>query len=548
MPNPLKLLKTHEYAAYQLHFTMNRKDQDGKLLSAEKTMCYFIETVWQWLKNKVGDPDYSGGKLYPSRDWEYCRLQDYVSYHVHGGFSIDITSIPSEGKWALRLKEPDLGLGVEEHRTAVLGRSFVSHVVCQTKDDHSIICAVKTSILDPEDAPELPYAFRPAFIRTFIETQGCFLETVAGQEAIELSDMKELTECLGGNLPVAVFTHSRETMLTKDIISQLSKQLPKLQALIADDCQLIDQLNIKIVNLPYDPYNFASNAFAYAYTYIVPDQLFDQFNEWIKMRYQRNITPGDIVCLGSTRFDSSIRVWPFSETASKYQKDKAFDEVLRFAQTYSKHKPYNYGDLLFERELREEERLVKQQQIKELTQEETLQQLIEQEEKTEKLKEDIKGLKSERDSLKWQLNLLKERSDNVLSLNLPAEEEYFPDEIHDMVLSVLDRVAKTQSVYPEGSRGDQLLKWFLNQNQITGHGKSMFEEIESIMTSSKNMTDADFAKLKQYGFEIEKQGNNHYRLYYKGNRSRSVTIGSTISSSRSMTNSFHEFLANESIY
>jgi len=76
----------------------------------------------------------------------------------------------------------------------------------------------------------------------------------------------------------------------------------------------------------------------------------------------------------------------------------------------------------------------------------------------------------------------------------------------------------------------------------------MFEEIESIMTSSKNMSDADFAKLKQYGFEIEKQGNNHYRLYFHGNRTRSITIGSTISSSRSMTNSFHEFLANESVY
>ena len=117
-----------------------------------------------------------------------------------------------------------------------------------------------------------------------------------------------------------------------------------------------------------------------------------------------------------------------------------------------------------------------------------------------------------------------------------------------MVLSVLERVARTQSAYPDGSRGDYLLKRLLNQNQITGQGKAIFEEIESIMTATKNMSDSDFAKLKQYGFEIEKQGNNHYRLYYKGNRSRSVTIGSTISSSRSMTNSFHEFIANESIY
>ena len=72
-----------------------------------------------------------------------------------------------------------------------------------------------------------------------------------------------------------------------------------------------------------------------------------------------------------------------------YQKDRVFDEVLKYAHSYSKHKPYNYDGLLFEKDLREEERLVRQQQIKEMTQEETLLQLVEQEEKTEKLKEEI---------------------------------------------------------------------------------------------------------------------------------------------------------------
>ena len=545
MPNPLKLLKTHEYAAYQLRFRMSRTDENGQLQNSDQTMCYFIDTIWQWLRKKVGDSDFTGGKVYPDRPLELQKLQDYTSYHIHGGFSIDITSVPSVGSWALRLKEPDLGI---DERTAVLGRSFVTHAACQLDDETHIDCAVKVSILDPEDAPELPYAFRPAFIRTFSESQHCHMENVSGQEAIEVKSIQELSEGLRRYLPSTIFTHSRDKLLTQDIISQLTKQVPAFQSLLSDNKQLIDQADIRIVNLPFDAYSFASEAFAYSYTYIVPDQLFDAFNEWVKIQYQRNITPGDIVCLGSSRFDSSIRVWPYSETSSKYQKDKVFDEVLKSMHSYSKHKPYNYEGVLFERELREQERLVRQQQIKEMTQEETLLQLVEQEEKTENLREEIKDLKTERESLKWQLNMLKDRSSNVLTLNLPEEEEYCPDEIHDMVLSVLERVARTQSAYPDGSRGDYLLKRLLNQNQITGQGKAMFEEIESIMTATKNMSDSDFAKLKQYGFEIEKQGNNHYRLYYKGNRSRSVTIGSTISSSRSMTNSFHEFIANESIY
>ncbi|MBQ8074138.1 MAG: hypothetical protein IJ231_10300 [Clostridia bacterium] len=545
MPNPLKLLKTHEYAAYQLVFRMSRTDENGDLKKSDYTMCYFIDTIWKWLKKKIGDPEFSGGKAHPERDFESCGLYDFTSYHIHGGFSIDITSIPSEGKWAMRLKEPDVGV---DDRPAVLGRSIVTHVACHKDDEYNIACAVKISILDPEDAPELPYAFRPGFIRTFIETQGCHLEAVAGQEAIEVKSIKELTSMLNGNLPLTVFTYSREKMLTKDIISQLTSQLPTFQMLFSDNKQLIDQVDIKIVNLAYDAYSFASDVFAYSYTFIIPDELFEQFNEWIKTRYQRNVTPGDIVCLGATRFDSSIRVWPYSEKASKFQRDRVFDDVLKFVHTYSKHKPYNYEGFIFERDLREEERLVKQQQIKEMTQEETLLQLVEQEEKTESLKEEIKDLKTERDNLRWQLSMLKEQSDNVLRLNMPEEEEYFADEIHDMVLSVLEKVDRSQSAYPEGSRGDQLLKWLLNQNQISGQGKSLFDEIESIMTSTKNMTDADFAKLKQLGFEIEKQGNNHYRLYFKGNKSRSIRIGSTISSSRSMTNSFHDFLSNESIY
>lgn len=543
--NPLKLLKTHEYAAYQLRFKMSRTDENGQLLNADRTMCYFIDTIWIWLKNKIGDPDFIGGKVYPDRTCDMAKLQDYTSYHVHGGFSIDITSVPSEGAWALRLKEPDLGV---DDRHAVLGRSFVTHVACQLEDEDHIGCAVKITILDPEDAPELPYAFRPAFIRTFIESQYCHLEDVAGQAPIEIKNVQELKGVLRGNLPSTIFTHSRDKLLTQDIISQLTKQVPAFQSLLSDNRQLIDQADIRIVNLPYDAYSFANEAFAYSYTYIVSDQLFDEFNEWVKIQYQRNITPGDIICLGSSRFDSSIRVWPYSETASMYQKDRIFDEVLKYAHSYSKHKPYNYDGLLFEKELREEERLVRQQQIKEMTQEETLLQLVEQEEKTEKLKEEIKDLKTEKESLKWQLNMMKDKSSNVLTINLPEEEEYFPDEIHDMVLTVLERVARTQSAYPEGSRGDYLLKRVLNQNQITGKGKTMFDDIESIMTGTKNMTEADFAKLKQYGFEIEKQGNNHYRLYFKGNKSRSITIGSTISSSRSMTNSYHDFLVNESIY
>ena len=102
--HPKTLLKTRSYPAYQLYASLKYSDE-----SSERCMCYAILCIIEWLRDKIGDAEASRALEGPSpEDFEETDLSNFPSFHFSEGCSVDITSIPSRGIWALQIKEPEV--------------------------------------------------------------------------------------------------------------------------------------------------------------------------------------------------------------------------------------------------------------------------------------------------------------------------------------------------------------------------------------------------------------------------------------------------------
>ena len=120
------------------------------------------------------------------------------------------------------------------------------------------------------------------------------------------------------------------------------------------------------------------------------------------------------------------------------------------------------------------------------------------------------------------------------------EEDFFPGEIKDIVLSIFDNVVRT---LPEGSRRKDVVADILEANDYQRLLESRQEEIKRILTGYKKVSSAQKNALKALGFSISEEGK-HYKLRYFGDSRYQTTMAKTGSENRGGANLAAEIIRN----
>lgn len=117
------------------------------------------------------------------------------------------------------------------------------------------------------------------------------------------------------------------------------------------------------------------------------------------------------------------------------------------------------------------------------------------------------------------------------------EEDLYPGEIKEMVLSILDHELKNCT--QEGSRRGDVLTDIINNNDYKSISQDRKKEIQKILGNYNGMNTKVRKGLQDFGFEIEEDGK-HYRLTYFGDERYKTTLAKTPSDNRGGQNIAHE--------
>ena len=224
---PLSLLQTRSYPGYQFYATLKYKEQSPK-----ECMKYVILTAMDWLRQKIEGASLPDELITPAPK-SFSRTPDsaFKSYHYSGGFSLDITSLISQGIWAARIKEPD---AERQDRKAIIGRFFITEIGVRAMPDY-VEFGICINVLDPVNVTdEVPYAFRPQFLRRLFETKRLKISQV---ELLKYDKpnivnnpmaMKKLLELIPDQrnyMPIMVLTYASEQKNVKELVEKLDRNL-----------------------------------------------------------------------------------------------------------------------------------------------------------------------------------------------------------------------------------------------------------------------------------------------------------------------------------
>lgn len=331
-PRPLRLFRIHEYEGYQFYVTLRYKDMDSDVCFR-----FTVATILEWLRARIGDSEYPDALKCPSPDIvAFNKDHVFTKCHYSKGYIIDISVIPEEGTWALTIKEPDSG---KDGRTGVLGRQIVTNISLRKKDVEYIELGIKTTVLDPPDAEELPSTFRPAIIRTLLKTSTIemyHINPVQYCKVLEINDESEASDFIGyirnpdQQLPVVLFSYAISDMDEKSQV-ETTQEIP-------------------LSFLPYNANEFAHQTYGYGRTYVVNEKAIS----FLSNKLPVSLTPGDVTFIEPIRFGGNITVYPFSEYTNLLSREALFITILQKVLYYTKRKKdYYFNDLLFEQKLRD---------------------------------------------------------------------------------------------------------------------------------------------------------------------------------------------------
>lgn len=504
---PLKLSQTNRYPGYQFHA---RVRMDG--MSAIDTFRYVILTIYKWIRSKVPEADQQAAELQVPAPEEYASVVEgtFAPFHLNIGFALDITPLVSDGIWALRLKEPDSG---SAEREAVPGRMFTTRVGVRLNDKGYTELGLKLDVTDPASVgKEVPYSFRPGFVRTLAIQPSVVFEQVrelkygSADRISTEDDWKRLQYFIDNEdnqLPLVVFTHHRpgekktpsvsveEFMKNEPMKSLLQpsglgfgmpgkKEMPmpdrsSVSGMPALRPGVVVTVEKKFVGttgsaaavpgagpfvpdvsapaaepvLPYDADKFSRSAFAYALTFVLGDKYLDK----LRSRVKKEFGSGDILVFGARKFRGGITVVPYPSDGEEKLK-KAYDEALLQAQSYSKHKaPYDFGSVVFEAEAR---KLEQHARIREIVNSSAVEE-----------KDKIAQLEYEMELL---FNVIDDREEDIRELNAQKSEAYergaeavrvdlekLKGDIADLRAELADRDALIEQIAAKGKRADEVL-------------------------------------------------------------------------------------------
>ena len=568
---PLGLLRTRTYPGYQFYATLRYKEQPP-----EACMRFAILTVMEWLREKIGWEDLPEElRTPPAGAFGRAEAEELRSYHFSGGFSLDITSLPEQGIWAARIREPDME---REGRKAVLGRAFETHIGFR-RGQEDVECGVRIDVLDPLEAPEVPFAYRPAFLRRLFASPRLHIaqvEPLKYEEPTLVTNpmmLRRLTDLLRderNQLPVIALTYGTQRRSVQEIVEKLDRSLGLTGSADSFSRQLSqlslvpETLEFGEAQLPCDAEYMAAHSFGYARVYVIAERFFPALRRETGMD---SLRPGDVLVAEPARYGGEMRRVPFEPSDSADTREARRNRLLEDMRCYSKRRQADFGGVIFEpaarrmeaearfrarlQELRSGEESRAEEKIGEIYQEaQEMIALYEQETKEvretcESLQAELQGLRGKNASLQERLERQAKREEGIV-IRTPEVEEFYQDEQRDLIVSVLRDARRTYCA--EGSRAEELLEGILAMNSPTGEGSRLMDQLKAILFRSKNLSDSDVSELRALGFEVTRRSNNHFRLVFRGNPRYVFTLASTGSDVRGMKNAYSEIAARLSVY
>lgn len=148
--------------------------------------------------------------------------------------------------------------------------------------------------------------------------------------------------------------------------------------------------------------------------------------------------------------------------------------------------------------------------------------------KVEELSKANEALQMENFGLRAKMNA----SDAMPIIYQGDEEDFYPEEIKDMVLGVL---AEALNNTERGTRLYDVLEDILENNPYQHLSDERKQRVKNLFKGYKTLTGAMKQELISLGFEISDDGR-HYKITYQGDPRYMVTIGKTPSDNRAGSN------------
>ena len=340
---PRKLPRNREYPGYQFYCTLEKREG-----SAEDCFCFAVLCVVDWLKGRLRETDVIPKQItrLPSRQQSAeIRLTDLESFTINSGFSAYAVSLPGHGIWTLRLKEPDSDT---DKRAAVPGRFFATNIGLHRLDDCRVELGIRIDVTDPDETPEIDFAFRPGLVRYLFQDPEIILRQTAEllyreapsvEDDQEMKNLRSILDSSEGTLPVILVTQA--IRLPKEKMTPIAERPMLPQDLLSSPFSRFPEgfLAAPVPELyyPFDADDIASHNFGYAITCRVSEKM----HSTLAKRLKKDYTPGDILFVEPKRFGGHIRI------TGKEEKD-AVKQVWERAHSFSKDRKYSFGDVQFE--------------------------------------------------------------------------------------------------------------------------------------------------------------------------------------------------------
>lgn len=231
---------------------------------------------------------------------------------------------------------------------------------------------VQITILDPINTKcKADFAYRPGFIRKLFANRKLQIThvnplnfnrstTIDNERKPNL--LFDLIENPSNQLPIVILTHAIERQSIQSLVDKLDKALdlvdspPSFRAKLLSIPNVPKDMDFGNAILPYDADYMAYQLFWYGRIYTLSEDLLSS----LERRLSEQVLPGDVIIVEPKCFGKSIYVREYNPRLSVPCREKIRNEIVHSIQSYSKHKRYDFGNVIFEvsaRRLEIEERI-----------------------------------------------------------------------------------------------------------------------------------------------------------------------------------------------
>lgn len=118
-----------------------------------------------------------------------------------------------------------------------------------------------------------------------------------------------------------------------------------------------------------------------------------------------------------------------------------------------------------------------------------------------------------------------------------TEKDFYPNEVKDVLLEVLQRKLKEIGEDEQKRRSYHVIKNVLDNNNITDYRGQLIERISNIIEKNKSI-DKACTELTREGFKVK--GNDHKKIYYQNDGRYMCTLACTPSDCLTTKNTLHD--------